>query len=209
MIQPGNIVKGMGKPCKSNRAGMTNCRAVVICFILLLTGAVLTGCNGGKKDAAAVQAVIKRYDQLLIEGYRSFNMSPMKAVTTKEQAEKLYFHMAALAEGKLRMESTLKSITFKKIDFPKPDEAAVETKEVWDFTHVNIESGKKFAEEKDFIYEMGYILKKQGDRWIITNVNTISGKPTTTVIPWPEIDRKGNMKRSTSGAEGNKPAGHP
>ncbi len=40
---------------------------------------------------------------------------------------------------------------------------------------------------------MGYVLNKQGGNWIITNVNTLGGTSTNSVIPWPEFDRYGNI----------------
>lgn len=167
--------------------------------VLLLPFILLSGCSMDSADSRAVKGVIKRYNQLLIEGYRTFNMNPLQEVATPEQATKLYYHMAALGEGQLRMDSTLKDIRFVTVAFPKPDEASVDTKEKWDFTHVNIKTGKKIAEEKDFIYEMGYTLKKVNGRWIISNVNTISGTSTHTVIPWPEVNRKGNVMPSGHG----------
>lgn len=183
--------------------------AISYIYVVLLACLALGGCYGQRGDATEIRAAIKRYNQLLIEGYRTFNMNPLQEVVTPEQATKLYYHMSAMGEGKLRMESALKEITFVKMEFAKPGEATVETKEIWDFTHFNMTTGKKYAEEKDFVYHMGYSLKKEKGRWVIYNVNTVSGESTNMVIPWPEIDRKGTMKQWPSGAGEGKPAGHP
>ena len=165
---------------------------LLICCSLLL---VFAGCpTASSKEAELIKGTIRRYNQLLIEGYKKMNMNPLQEVTTPEQAEKLYFHMAALGEGRLRLDSTLKDISFASIDMSKPGEATVITRETWDFTHVNLNTGGKFAEEKDFIYEMRYTLKSREGRWLITNVSTIGGTSTNTVIPWPEIDRQGRAK---------------
>ncbi|NTW59153.1 MAG: hypothetical protein HGA43_08295, partial [Nitrospirae bacterium] len=61
-------------------------------------------------------------------------MNPLREVATADQAAKEYRQMAALGEAKIRMESTLKSIEFTGITFPGRDEAAVFTREVWDYT---------------------------------------------------------------------------
>ncbi|WP_298268795.1 hypothetical protein [Geobacter sp.] len=157
-----------------------------------------------------VQGTIRRYNQLLIDGYRKMNMNPLQEVATPEQAEKLYFHMAALGEGRLRLDSTLKNISFVNIDMAKPDEATVVTRETWDYTHVNLNTGGKFDEEKDFVYEMKYTLKRRDGRWIITNVATLGGKSTNTVIPWPVIDRRRNAKHTGhTDAGAAAPAGRP
>lgn len=161
----------------------------------------ISGCTNPGKDSSGgsveeakrqVESVIVRYTQLLSEGYRSLNMNRMAEVTTKEQALKLYHHMSAIGEGKLKMDSSMKDIKFKKIDFPGPDDALVETEERWDFTHYQIDSGKKYAEEKDFIYLMGYTVHRAEGRWTITRVTVINGTSTNTVIPWPEIERVGS-----------------
>jgi len=104
------------------------------------------------------------------------NMNPLQEVATPEQATKLYYHMAALGEGKIRMDATLKDIQFVKVAFPKPDESIVDTREKWDFTHLDIASGRKVYEERDFTYEMKYGLKYVRGRWIIHQVTTLGGE---------------------------------
>ena len=172
--------------------------------------AILCGClKESGKEERAVKETIMKYNVLVSEGYRKLSMNPLQEVTTKDVASKLYFHMAALSEGKLQLNSTLKDIAYVKIEFPRQDEAAVETREKWDFSQIRMNTGTTYAEEKDFIYEMGYLLKKENDRWIIQNVNTISGRSTHTVKPWPKSDRDGNGAFAKISSAGGKPAGHP
>jgi len=163
-------------------------RPAVLLTVLLVLSFAVVACSR-KSEVGEIKRVVSRYNELLIWGYKNLNMNPLQEVATPEQATRLYFHMSAIGEGKLRMESSLKSLDFTKMEFPKKDEAVVETREVWDFTHIDTNTGKKYAEEKDFIYEMGYHLKKQTGRWMITEVTTINGKSTNTVVPWPEPER--------------------
>jgi hypothetical protein len=166
-------------------------------FFLLALAVFLGACNAKvaseAHEADPVKGTVMRYNQLVSEGYRKGDMNLMQEVTNHEQAEKLYFHMAAMGEGKLRLDSTLKDIKFVSIEFPHPDQATVQTRETWDFTQVDIRTEKKFAQEKDFIYQMGYLLKKNNGRWMVDSVSTIEGKSTNTVIPWPKTDRKGGV----------------
>jgi hypothetical protein len=181
----------------------------LLCFSLLLYFFLAACASSVNKEEVPLKETIMRYNILLAEGYRTMNMNPLQEVATKEQAEKLYFHMAAIGEGRLRLDSKLKNIKFTKFETGKADLASVETKEVWDYAHIDINTNSKFAEERDFVYEMGYSLKKRDGRWIVTNVVTIGGTSTNTVIPWPKIDRKGqtmNPTKSTDGIE--KPSGH-
>lgn len=150
-------------------------KRMLIC--LMLVAAILSsGCKGDDSRSPAVRGIIMRYNQLLSEGYRSLNMNPLQEVATPEQATRLYYHMAALGEGKIRMDSTLKNIEFVRVAFPKSDEATVSTRETWDFAHLDIGTGKKVYEERDFVYEMEYSLKSANGRWIIYNVTTLGGK---------------------------------
>ena len=185
----------------------TNLLALLCHILLPLLSVVLVGCSNHKNDTVEIENLVRRYNHLLIQGYKKQDMNPMQEVTTEEHARKLYHHMSALGEGKLRMESKLKDIKFKNIDQRSNTEATVETEETWDFIHYRMSNYEKYAEEKDFIYRMGYILNKKDERWMITNVNTISGTSTNTVIPFPQLDRKGN--KVTQPQDGGKPANNP
>lgn len=174
---------------------------------MILLAAAMAGCSNTLMAGGEIENVVLRYNDLVTQGYRNQNMNPMLEVTTDEQALKLYHHMSALGEGQLRMESKLKDIKFTKVERRSSVDATVETEETWDFTHYRMATNEKYAEEKDFIYRMGYILGKKNGRWIITEVNTIGGTSTNTVIPWPVLDRKGN--RVAAWQDGDKPARHP
>lgn len=163
-----------------------------------------------RQETDRIKACIRRYNLLLADGYRALDMTPLQEVASQEQATKLYYHMAALSEGKVKMDSTLKNPEFIRINITKPDEASVATRETWDFAHVDMRTGKKLAEERDFIYEMDYLLKRREGRWVITGVTTVSGASTTTTIPWPVIDRQGKRTYPAGQSPVNSsPAGHP
>lgn len=165
-------------------------RKILVLSLLLL---LFAGCGRDNADMLQIKKTITRYNQFLADGYKSLNMNSLQEVATPELATKAYYHMSAIGEGKLRMESALKELTFNKIELRQKDEAVVETREVWDFRHVEMKTGKSYYEEKDFVYEMGYTLKKHAEKWTITHITTISGKTGTTTVPWPEIKRNKDM----------------
>ncbi|ABB30817.1 hypothetical protein GeomeDRAFT_0891 [Geobacter metallireducens RCH3] len=165
-------------------------RKILVFALLCLLSA---GCGRDSADVAQIKRGIARYNQLLVEGYKGLNMNYLQEVATPELATKAYYHMSAIGEGKLRMESALKELTFNRIELRRKDEAIVETREVWDFRYVEMKTGKTYYEEKDFVYEMGYTLKKHAEKWTITHITTISGKTGTTTVPWPEIKRNKDM----------------
>jgi hypothetical protein len=117
-----------------------------------------------------VKKIIERYNFLLAEGYRNLNMNPLQEVTTAEQAEKAYTHMAAIGEGKARLISQMKRIDYLQLLFPGEEKAVVRTREIWDFAYTDIKTGRKSEEVKEFPYDVTYTLEKRAGRWLITDV---------------------------------------
>ena len=148
---------------------------VVLMLVLLL---MVFGCRKKTADTAdssasetqKLKGAVIRYNQLLSEGYKSMNMNPLQEAATKRQAETLYTHMAALGEGQVRMESTLKKIQFTEVEIQQENKATLKTKEVWDFKHTTIDKKKMVLDEKDYEYSITYELVKEGSRWLVSKV---------------------------------------
>jgi hypothetical protein len=126
-----------------------------------------------------VKQVIRRYNELLAEGYRTLNMNRLGEVATSTQAEKAYRHMAAIGEGTARMLSTLKAIDFTNLQDSKVNGYVVTTREVWDFSYTDIKTGAVKSSEKDFPYDVTYTLKHDGQRWLITDI--VASSPRDSV----------------------------
>jgi len=133
--------------------------------------------------------LIKRYNQLLSEGYKTTNMTKLQEVATQELAEKAYYHMAAIGEGKSRMVSELKKIEFKETDCSKPANCRVVTRETWDFGYADIQTGQKSNEVKDYIYDVQYLLENRQGRWIITGI-TATGEDRKEMPGWDSMFKK-------------------
>jgi hypothetical protein len=118
-----------------------------------------------------VRKMVTRYNQLLEQGYRDLNMTPLQEVATRELALKAYFHMAALGEGKARLISKLQRLDFEQIDTPSPTASEVQTREVWDFAHRDIGTGRLRQEVKAYVYHVHYTVEKQQGRWLITKIS--------------------------------------
>lgn len=145
-------------------------------FAILVILVALSACVFETGESREVKGTVMRYNQLLVEGYRNLNMNPLQEVASRERAEKAYLHMAALGEAGVRMESELKKIDFQKLEFPKPEEAVVISREVWDFSHKDIKTGAIKFDKKDFVYHNRYELRRDGNRWIIHTINTVDGE---------------------------------
>ena len=102
-------------------------------------------------------------------------MNPLQQAATNRQAETLYIHMAALGEGRVRMESSLKKIQFTEVKIQQENKATVKTREVWDFRHTNIDNKQVVLYEIDFEYLITYELVKEGPRWLVAKVAAMAG----------------------------------
>ncbi|GFO60522.1 lipoprotein [Geomonas silvestris] len=163
---------------------MATCSKPAILFLRLFVIVLLlscVACNSETGEQRQVKAAVMRYTDQLASCYKNMDMNPMQLVATADHAAKLYSHMAALGEGRVRLESKLKTVAFDSISFPKPESAAVRTTETWDFVHVNIDHGQRSLEKKDFPYQVSYELKKEGDRWLVaaTSVSTALAQQKT------------------------------
>jgi hypothetical protein len=144
---------------------------IVILLIVIWIG----GCDvDTAKDTQAVKDTIRRYNQLLAEGYATMNMTPLQGVATEEHTQKVYHHMAALGESKIRMESKLIGIEFLDIQFPKKDLAKVKTREKWNYSH--IKNGTKILGQnvvQSLVYKLSYELVKEDGRWLVSSISVL------------------------------------
>jgi hypothetical protein len=183
---------------------MKNVLCVKLCLLVISVLATLVGCNESapKKSVepskTAVVAspaseeshkLIVRYNQLLSEGYKTTNMTKLQEVATPELAEKAYYHMAAIGEGKSRMVSELKKIDFVETDCAKPAACRVVTKERWDFAYSDILTGQRSNEVKDYIYDVQYVLENRQGRWIIMEI-TAAGEERKELPSWGKMFKK-------------------
>jgi len=174
-------------------------------FILLILIIAFAGCKDASTTSKPVESapakasfsapseqahnLIVRYNQLLSEGYKTTNMTKLQEVTTPELAEKAYYHMAAIGEGKSRMVSELKKIDFLETDFSRPLQCRVVTREWWDFGYADILTGKRFNEVKDYIYDVQYLLENRQGRWLITEISA-TGEERKEIPSWGKMFRK-------------------
>lgn len=173
--------------------------AALLVFILI---AALSGCKDstpGKPGATGSQStsdpekvshkLIERYNSLLSEGYKSTDMTKLQEVTTPELAEKAYYHMAAIGEGKSRLVSEVKNIDFVVTDCATAGKCRVVTKEKWDFAYADIVTGARSNEVKNYFYDVQYLLENRQGRWLITEI-TATGEERKDLPSWGKMFKK-------------------
>lgn len=151
---------------------------------IALVASLAVGCSGvpaTPTGEAAVRATIKRYNELLTQGYRTMNMNPMQEVATDLQSQDEYIHMSSLAEGGIKLDSELKSLEFIKVSI-EATSASAETRETWDYRQVSRTTGETSLEQKGLVYVLAWDLEQRPDgRWLVSDVRAISA--TTTLEP--------------------------
>ncbi len=137
-----------------------------VCLIVALLS-LLGGCGG--HNSAPVRETVMQYNALLADGYRNLNMNPLAAIATRQQATRVYHHMAALGEARTKMDAHLLDISFKGIEFTGADRAEARTVEHWSYTYINIDSGKKTADNTAG-YTLLYSLVREKETWLVAGI---------------------------------------
>ena len=146
--------------------------------------------SGNPSDAVeSSRKLILRYNKLLSDGYKTTNMTTLQEVATKELAEKAFYHMAAIGEGKSRLVSDLKKISFDETDCSKPARCRVVTKETWDFGYADLLTGKRSNEVNDYIYHVQYVLEIREGHWLLTEINA-TGEERKELPAWDKMFKK-------------------
>jgi hypothetical protein len=168
--------------------------ALVLLALLAIAATAVAGCRAPSvSQEDAVKATITRYDRLLAEGYRSMDMSGIRAVAEELQAEDEYIHMSALGEGGVRLLPTLKKRTFLSVSIESTS-ATVETRETWDYVHEDRTTHETVLVQRGLVYELAWDLSLHGDGlWYVKDVRSLSATTTTPPerfgIPTPGAER--------------------
>lgn len=151
--------------------------AIVLGIVL---GMVSAGCGSAsvKPDAsAAVQSTVSAYNEALVRAFRALDMNELNQVATEKQAQREFYLMAALGEGRVQMFATLVSIEFGEVTFPEEGTARVTTTEVWDYDHVSLDTSETVRSERGVVYHLQYDLVLQDGRWLVDKVTSLD-EPT-------------------------------
>lgn len=142
-------------------------------LVALAAGLALLLLGGCAESTEPLTDTIWRYNSLLGEGYRNLDMSRLSLVATKGQAEKVYHHMAALGEGRMKMVAVLDSMDFLAVEPDGPARARVVTEEQWDYRYANIDTGHE-AMRNTVSYRLRYHLQRTDGIWQVGGIDIIN-----------------------------------
>lgn len=152
------------------------------------------------EEIEKVKMTVMLYDSLLAKGYRSLDMKTLAEAATEERVTKAFYHMAALGESGVKMDSTLQDIKFLDIKVVSPDKAEVITDEKWDYTYINIESDKQVY-DNSVEYKLRYNMVKMDKRWLVEDIKVEYSKENKSekYIPFQKSSKPEASEENTKG----------
>lgn len=126
--------------------------------------------TGAFDEETRIKNTVILYDSLLAKGYIIQNMSLLLEAATEKRANKAYYHMSALGEGKVKMDMKLNELKFTDVKILSPDNAEAATEEKWDYKYINTDSGEQVY-DNSVDYKLTYRLIKLSGKWLVDDID--------------------------------------
>lgn len=138
---------------------------------VVLAAIISSGCASNQADnrETLLKIVIAKYNNAVIEAYKSQNFEPLKQAATESEINKIGVIINAYRTANQIMESDIKKIDFKEIRI-EADKADVKTYEDWSYRWINYETRQEAEPLKDIHYELFYHLIKKDGKWLVDRV---------------------------------------
>jgi hypothetical protein len=142
-------------------------RAVVLAL-------AIAACSRPEREVARV---VREYDEALVVAYRTGDASRMTKVASAKEAERIRVLVDLKSASRLVLESTLEAFEATRVQLaPGAGTASVETKERWRYLDRRLDPGEEPG--APFVSEMTmrYDLAREGGRWTVRDVTTLSSR---------------------------------
>lgn len=172
--------------------------------LLLLMLLPIMGCVSQEpSEHLEIKDTVQAYTSLLIEGYKTLNMTPLNRISTPRRTTKAYHHMAALGEGNIRMDAKVEQIIFLDTKLLDTGKAEVKTSERWMCQYFNIDTGQKNS-ENIITYKNIYHLIYENGRWLVDDITIINSNETNKNSGLPFYQRSADTPIGTPQPTKNK-----
>lgn len=133
---------------------------------MVLLALAFFGCASEDARKEELKGVVLKYNNALIEAYKSQLYERLMEATGKEEFKEVVERVSAYIHAGRIMESELKKISFKQITITD-DKAEVRTSEDWTYRWVDFRTGKEVEAIQNPHYEMLYHMAKKDSRWMV------------------------------------------
>lgn len=143
-------------------------------FYSIALAVILSGCASNPADnrEAELKTIIAKYNNAVIEAYKSQNFEYLKQVATEQEIDKIGVMITSFLQANQIMEAELHKIDFREIKI-QGDKADVRTSEDWSYRWIDYKTGQEVEPLKDIHYEMLYHLIKKDGKWLVEKVDEV------------------------------------
>lgn len=128
-------------------------------------------------DAQAARAAVARYNQALVEAFRTMEQDRLVHVATEAEVSRVGAVIAGLmAQGKV-MQARQVDSRVEEVKVLAPDLAEVLTRESWSYEHRTLADRDRPAELKRVTYRMSYQVKKKDAAWLVQHAQVREESP--------------------------------
>ncbi len=169
--------------------------ALTICATALAT----LGCSGGASedesdsqvqetvipdeavDASEVEDAVRAYAETLALGLSEQDLSALDSVATPEQAAEEQALLDALTDSGTIMYAEPVDIEFLSVQEMEDGSVIVETREVWDFEQISLETSEPVSSEDGSVYELQYALvRTSAGGWFVASITSQASDEDTS-----------------------------
>jgi hypothetical protein len=137
--------------------------------------AALLLCAACQGAAAEASRAVREYDDLLVRAYAGGNASPLANLASAKELGRVQVLIDLKTAGKLVLESKIESFEVTSAS-ASGNTATVETRERWRYHDRHLEPGKPPGPEFVADMRMRYELAREGGRWVVQSVSTLSNE---------------------------------
>lgn len=136
-------------------------------FLVNAVLAATTACSGLSQHKA--EALVRRYNQQLVEAYRTSDVELMDGLVGEEEGKKLTGLIGVKRDLGVTLDAELLTLEVRAVQ-RKGDTVDVLTDERWRYRHRRIGTGAVVGEESTDHYSLRYVLRKLRSGWVVDAV---------------------------------------
>lgn len=181
-------------------------------LVLLMAGLPLVPASGCRTEQAQAVRAVRTYDELLIQAYRTGEVSALRAVATENEVQRVFVLIDLKRSNGLVLESVLERLQVTSAHESGEGAVVVETRERWRYYDRPLEPGRQRGQVFVANMSMRYHLVLEEGRWKVDRGETLSsssralkgreGIPDLGFRSQGTADPKTQPGRATEGAAG-------
>jgi len=147
--------------------------------IVLAALLALSACRGTERELARA---VREYDDALVLAYATSDPSRVAKVAAQKEADRIRILIDVKTSARLVLESRLESLEVTSAT-SAGEAGTVETRERWRYHDRPLQPGAAAGPEISSVMRMRYALVREGGRWKVASVETLSNEQSAAPRP--------------------------